>query len=80
MGIIMATHSPYILNYLNVLLRQAVPERARIDACDLAVYRLYDGCAQNLMVTDDKGKPVVDTYDLTEMMSVIYQEYNDLSK
>lgn len=80
MGIIMATHSPYILNYLNVLLRQTVPERARIDACDLAVYRLYDGCAQNLMVTDDKGKPVVDTYDLTEMMSVIYQEYNDLSK
>lgn len=80
MGIIMATHSPYILNYLNVLLRQTALGRARIDAEDLAVYRLYDGCAQNLMTRDNNGKAVVDTYDLSEMMSVIYQEYNDLNK
>lgn len=78
MGIIMATHSPYILNYLNVLLRQTATGRAKIDAENLAVYRLYNGSAQSLMVADDKGMPIVDTYDLAEMMSVIYQEYNEL--
>lgn len=80
MGIIMATHSPYILNYVNVLLRQTAQGRASVKPADMAVYRLYDGCAQSLMATDDNGNPVVDTYDLTEMMSVIYQEFNDLSR
>lgn len=80
MSIIMATHSPYILNYLNVLLHQHTEGRAHIDAADMAVYRIYDGSAQNLMSEDDKGNTIVDTYDLTEMMSVIYHEFNELSK
>lgn len=80
MGIIMATHSPYILNYLNVLLRQTAQERANVKPEDMAVYRIYDGSAQSLITIDDNGNPIVDTYDLTEMMSVIYQEFNDLSK
>lgn len=80
MSIIMATHSPYILNYLNVLLHQHAEGRAHIDAADMAVYRIYDGSAQNLLSEDDKGNTIVDTYDLTEMMSVIYHEFNELSK
>lgn len=80
MGIIMATHSPYILNYLNVLLRQTIPGRARVEAENMAVYRIYDGSAQSLMATDEDGKVVVDTYDLTEMMSAIYNEFNELSR
>ena len=80
MRIIMATHSPYILNYLNVLLHQHTEGRAHIDAADMAVYRIYDGSAQNLLNEDDKGNTIVDTYDLTEMMSVIYHEFNELSK
>ena len=80
MGIIMATHSPYILNYLNVLLRQTAEERAKVEPGDMAVYRIYNGSAQNLMATDDEGNVVVDTYDLTEMMSAIYQEFNELSR
>lgn len=32
------------------------------------------------MGVDEKGKAIVDTYDLTEMMSVIYHEFNELSK
>lgn len=71
MGIIMATHSPYILNYLNVLIRQTAADRARVEPENLAVYRIYDGNAQTLMATDEKGKALVDTYDLTEMMSAI---------
>lgn len=80
MSIIMATHSPYILNYLNVLLHQHAKGRAHIDAANMAVYRIYDGSAQDLMSEDDKGNTIVDTYDLTEMMSVIYHEFNELSK
>lgn len=80
MSIIMATHSPYILNYLNVLLHQHAEGRAHVDSGDMAVYRIYDGSAQNLMSEDEKGNTIVDTYDLTEMMSVIYHEFNELSK
>ena len=32
------------------------------------------------MSEDEKGNTIVDTYDLTEMMSVIYHEFNELSK
>ena len=80
MGIIMATHSPYILNYLNVLIRQTAEERARVEPENLAVCRIYDGNAQTLMATDEDGKALVDTYDLTEMMSAIYNEFNELSR
>lgn len=80
MGIIMATHSPYILNYLNVLLRQTIQGRAKVEAEHMAVYRIYDGSAQSLMATDEDGKVVVDTYDLTEMMSAIYNEFCELSR
>lgn len=80
MSIIMATHSPYILNYLNVLLHLHAEGRAHIDAADMAVYRIYDGSAQNLLSEDDKGNTIVDTYVFTEMMSVIYHEFNELSK
>ena len=80
MGIIMATHSPYILNYLNVLIRQTAANRARVEPENLAVYRIYDGNAQTLMATDEEGKALVDTYDLTEMMSAIYNEFNELSR
>lgn len=79
-GIIMATHSPYILNYLNVMLCQTDSKRARVRADELGVYRIYDGRIQNLLVSDANGKMIVDTYDLTEMMSEIYNEYKNLSR
>ena len=80
MGIVMATHSPYILNYLNILLRQTIPGRARVEAENMAVYRIYDGRIQSLMATDEDGKTIVDTYDLTEMMSAIYNEFKELNR
>ncbi len=79
-NLMMATHSPYILNYMNVLLRQTAEERARVEAEKMAVYRIYEGSTQSLMATDDDGKALVDAYDLTEMMSAIYNEFNELSR
>lgn len=80
MGVIMATHSPYILNYLNVMLRQYKHDRASVKVSDMAVYRLFDGKAQSLLAKDENGNVLIDTFDLTETMSEIYKEYNELSK
>lgn len=78
MNVMIATHSPYILNYLNVVLHQTKDGRAKVESADMAIYRLYEGLAQNLMVQDEQGRMMVDTYDLTEMMGRIYQEFTTL--
>lgn len=79
-SLMMATHSPYILNYLNVVLHQTRQSRAHVDADHMAVYRLYEGQAQDLIVTDEHGRKLVDTYDLTETMSSILQEYEAIEQ
>ena len=77
-NLMFATHSPYILNYLNIILNQTNEKRTRVNASDMAVYRIYNGQMQDLLAQDDKGRTIVDTYDLTEMMSNIYREFNEL--
>lgn len=79
LNMMLATHSPYILNYLNIVLNQKNEGRAKLTPETLAVYRIYEGKPQNLVAKDDKGRDIVDTYDLAEMMSVIYNEFVNLS-
>jgi hypothetical protein len=79
LNMMLATHSPYILNYLNVVLNQKDEKRAILTPEMLAVYRIYNGKTQNLVVRDDKGRNIVDTFDLAEMMSAIYNEFIQLS-
>jgi predicted ATPase len=79
-GIIMATHSPYILNYINVMLHQKNESKARLYPGQVAAYRLCGGQAQNLMAKDDAGRIIVDTYDLSEMMAEIYREFKELTE
>lgn len=73
--LMLATHSPYILNYLNIILNQSDEQRARLNNSNTAVYRIYEGETQDLLMQDDKGHWIVDTYDLSEMMSSIYNEF-----
>lgn len=73
-----ATHSPYILNYLNIVLNQTKEGRAKLTPDNLAVYRIFDGETQDLVVMDEKKQWIVDTYDLSEMMNAIYNEYVSL--
>lgn len=83
MSLILATHSPYIVNYLNVLInRPKIDEHdaAYIDAGSLAVYRVFDGNVQNLMARDSSGDSVVNTYDLSESMKNIMDEYQSLRR
>lgn len=74
-NLMLATHSPYILNYMNIVLNQTKEGRARLAPENLAVYRLYEGKVQNLVAKDDKGRNIVDSFDLSEMMSTIYNEF-----
>ena len=81
-SLMMATHSPYIVNYLNVLLRRAyradLQNGSFVRPEDLAVYRVYDGRIQNLVGTGDEARVLVDTHDLSDEMEVIYREYTEL--
>jgi predicted ATPase len=81
-SLMMATHSPYIINYLNVLLRRSskgIDEVPSIKASDLAVYRVYEGQIQDLMSQSiATGETIVNTMDLSEDMEDIYNEYISL--
>jgi len=78
LNMMLATHSPYILNYLNIVLNQTQEGRAKLTQDELAVYRIYEGEPQDLITKDDKGHWIVDTYDLSEMMNAIYNEFVSL--
>ncbi len=78
MTLMLSTHSPYIVNYLNVLLHRPTND-IHINSKDLAVYRVFDGQVQDLMLRDDNGEiSAVDTRDLSETMKSIYDEYVEL--
>lgn len=78
---VLTTHSPYIVNYLNVLLRRPLESRAYVAADNLAVFRIYNGRLQNLMMRNDKtGETFVDTRDLSEPIADIYKEYDELRR
>jgi len=80
LGIMLATHSPYIVNYLNVMLHQTQDQRAKVSADQLGVFRIYEGQVQNLMARTNAGKWLVNTADMTEQMKAIYEEYQSLNR
>ena len=78
-NIMFATHSPYILNYMNILLNQKKEGRAKLSGSNTAIYGIHDGCIMNLLMKNEKGLEIADTLDLTEMMSTIFNEYTELT-
>lgn len=78
LNMMLATHSPYILNYLNIVLNQTDEQRAMLNNNNTAVYRIYEGETQDLLMQDEHGHWIVDTYDLSEMMNTIYNEFVNL--
>lgn len=80
------THSPYIINQLNVLLRASYSETGRkvypsINPKDIAAFKVTDGGVMDLMATDeDTEQQVVNTLDLSEIMEEIYNDYESLSE
>lgn len=86
MGLVLATHSPYIINHLNVLLRASYTDNGRkiypyINPDNLAAYKVTDGGLMDLMATEeDSGQMVINTLDLSEIMEDIYNDYEALSE
>lgn len=76
---VVTTHSPYVINYLNVLLRRPVDSSDCISADDLSVHLIHDGGLLNLMKHDrQREKWAVDSSSLSEAMNSMYQEYQAL--
>lgn len=79
----LTTHSPYILNYLNVLMEKYKIDKsdeASINPDNIAVYLISKEGAKDLITEDtelDKRK-VIDTNWFSESMEKIYIEYENL--
>jgi predicted ATPase len=75
--LMIATHSPYIINHLNLLIKRfdKQSQAAKYNYADLAVYQIEDGEINDLKVVD---KRLIDTNALSEPINDIYNEYEGL--
>ena len=86
LGLMVSTHSPYIVNHLNVLLRAGYFEKARenypfLEKDDIAVYRVNAGKIISLMATDhDTGEYVINALDMSDTMERIFEEYESMEE
>ena len=86
LGLMVSTHSPYIVNHLNVLLRAGYFEKARenypfLEKDDIAVYRVNEGKIISLMATDDDtGEYVINALDMSDTMERIFEEYESMEE
>lgn len=74
-----STHSPYIINHLNLLIKAfdcgKQIENANINFDNLIVYQVEDGQIQNLMI---QAQRVVNTNPLSDTINNIYDQYSEL--
>ena len=86
LGLMVSTHSPYIVNHLNVLLRAGYFEKARenypfLEKDDIAVYRVNEGKIISLMATDNEtGEDVINALDMSDTMERIFEEYESMEE
>lgn len=79
MTLMLATHSPYIVNALNLIINR--PDQAvSLPAEDVAAFRIYDGKLINLASDDSMGNHFIDTADMTQPMENILEEYQQLTQ
>lgn len=83
MTLMMATHSPYIVNYINLLMARADSETetgtVKISSDKVDVYLVCDGYLSQLKMTNN-GRPIIDTSILSDPIAEIYSEYNSLNR
>lgn len=77
--LIFSTHSPYIINFLNLLIKANDTDKliggAKIPFKDLAVYQIEDGKIENLIVQNQR---IVNTNPLSDTINRIYDQYAQL--
>lgn len=81
MTLAIATHSPYIINHLNLLLKasdkKVLIEGAALDYSRTGVYVVEDGCLRDLKV---QNAHLVNTDYLSDDINEIYDEYDHLDE
>jgi len=79
MTVMMTTHSPYIINHLNLLIkandRGKLIEGARLDFDRIAVYQIADGKLYDLKIENER---LINTNILSEAINDIYDQYEQL--
>lgn len=77
MTLMMATHSPYIVNYLNVLIRRTKEQGlSYISPDDVNVYEIFEGSAGQLKTLNER--PIIDTRSMSDPITEMYTEFNSL--
>lgn len=77
MTLMMATHSPYIINYLNLLIKryecqEGTPYKMAFE--DISAYEIVGGCNNSLKV--ERKHRLINTSSLSDPISDIYVEFN----
>ncbi|GHT14028.1 hypothetical protein FACS189426_19780 [Bacteroidia bacterium] len=79
MTVMLATHSPYIINQLNLLIKAfdkgKLIEGAKLNYDDVAVYQVENGKINDLKIQNDR---LIYTNPLSDTINNIYDEYSAL--
>lgn len=81
MTLMMATHSPYIVNYINLLMMRhgESSDSVSLDPGKVGVYLIDEGTLVDLKVKNEQGYPLIDTTQLSDPISDIYNEYDSIN-
>ena len=81
MTVMMATHSPYIINHLNLLIKAGEKEKYEEGAClqlkNIDVFEVVGGYLNDLKLED---KLIIDARPLSNPIANIYEKYNLLNQ
>src|SRR5690606_22815658 len=79
--LIFSTHSPYIINHLNLLIKaydcNQLVDGAKIEFEKVAVYQVDEGKIEDLIVRNQR---IINTNSLSDTINNIYDKYNQLDK
>ena len=82
-GFTVTTHSPYIINFLNILIARYYKEveSTSLNPGELNVFSVQDGRLLSQMQFNSASKrSSVNVDELTEAMQTMYDEYRELKK
>ena len=84
MRLAIATHSPYIVNYLNLLAARADSPQNDCETSlpmdKMCVYHVEDGYAYSLKIQSKNGTQIINTRVLSDPISDIYRSYNQIQE
>ena len=84
MRLAIATHSPYIVNYLNLLAARADfpmnDGKPSLPMDKICVYHVEDGYAYSLKIRSNNGTQIINTRVLSDPISDIYSSYNQIQE